>query len=211
MFLSLNEQSKMKLANSFIVLLLLVIGNYSFAQTNHLQESNDKKLHATHHEEEKGEKMKRHKLSIYMGYTFIPQAIPSHESLLVPTFGLDYTYRLSEKFSIGVLNDIEIAQYMVEIPGDGNGNEHGSKETLEREYAYVGALVLYYSPWEGWNIGAGPGLEVEKNRNLFVGKFIIEKEFELHDGWELSPNFQYDIKGNIYDTWSFGVSIGKRF
>lgn len=183
-----------------------------FAQDHHNKETTYHVTLSEHESEHKenGEHYKKHKMSVYMGYTYIPQA--SHQALLVPTFGFDYSYKISDKFSVGVLNDVEIAQYMVEYQtGGGHGEGHGTSETLEREYAYVGALVLYYSPWEGWNIGVGPGIEIEKNKNLIVGKFVLEKEFQLHDGWELSPSFQYDIKGALYDTWSFGVSVGKRF
>ncbi|AZQ63054.1 hypothetical protein EI427_12650 [Flammeovirga pectinis] len=156
------------------------------------------------------EKMKRHKVSFYLGYAFIPQEISSHEGLLVPSFGLDYTFRISKKFSIGLVNDMEIAQYMIEVPGEGHG-ENGGTEELEREYAYVGALMLFYSPIKGWNVGVGPGIELEKNQNFAVCKFMIEKEFELPGEWCISPNFSYDIKGNVYDTWSFGVAFGKSF
>ncbi|MBD0403558.1 hypothetical protein [Flammeovirga sp. EKP202] len=203
----------MKVTSYVVGLLVLFFANQSFAQSHldsEVNESNHISSKATiHHHEE--EDFKRHKVSVYMGYTYIPQAIPSQEGLLVPTFGLDYVYQFSEKWSIGLINDIEIAQYMVEVKNSGSHGEHGHLETLDREYAYVGSLVIFYSPWESWKIGVGPGFEIEKNKNLFVGKFIFEKEFKLHDGWELSPNFQYDMKEKLYDTWTFGVSIGKRF
>ncbi|KXX70199.1 hypothetical protein [Flammeovirga sp. SJP92] len=203
----------MKVTSYVVSLLVLFFANQSFAQSHFGSETNESDHISTkttiHHQEE--ENFKRHKLAIYMGYTYIPQAIPTHEGLLVPTFGLDYTFRISEKWAVGLINDIEIAQYMVEVKNGSGHEDHGHLEALEREYAYVGSLVVFYSPWEGWNIGAGPGIEIERNKNLFVGKFIFEKEFKLHDGWELSPNFQYDIKEKLYDTWTFGVSIGKRF
>ncbi|MBB3697596.1 hypothetical protein KMW28_05380 [Flammeovirga yaeyamensis] len=167
-----------------------------------------------HHEaEQHHEKKCRSKVSFYMGYTAIPQAI-NHDALIVPTIGFDYSYRLNKKFSIGIVNDLEMAQYVVEVEpatGGHHGGEAKEAEHLEREFAYVGAVVLYYSPIKGWNIGVGPGLELEKNKNFFVGKVVVEKEFELPGEWEIAPTLQYDIKEQVYDSWSLGVTFGKRF
>ncbi|NLR91137.1 MULTISPECIES: hypothetical protein [Flammeovirga] len=200
-----------------VVAILTTLSYHLQAQTEENHTKSEEHHQVTEHHfashENEHEGHKKHKVSFYMGYTMVPQAVPSHDLLLVPTFGIDYTYKLSKKFSIGVVNDIEIAQYMVEIPAEGgsHGEHGGATEELEREFAYVGAVILYYSPLEGWNIGIGPGVELEKNKNFFVGKVIIEKEFELPGHWALSPSFQYDIKGNVYDAWSLGVSFGKCF
>ncbi|OHX66369.1 hypothetical protein [Flammeovirga pacifica] len=195
---------KKRYFTSILISLLILVQLPSYAQH---YSSNNTSLE--HHKEEKG----KSKIAFYMGYTAIPQAI-NHDVLIVPTIGFDYTYRLNNKFSIGLVNDLEMAQYVVEVEGNQelhHGEEAKETEVLEREFAYVGAVVLFYSPIEGWNIGIGPGIELEKNKNLMVGKVLLEKEFELPGEWEIAPTLQYDIKEDVYDSWSLGLTFGKRF
>ena len=53
--------------------------------------------------------------------------------------------------------------------------------------------------------------EFETHENYYVIRAGIELEFEISNNWDLSPGLIYDLKETIYDSWTIGVAIGKRF
>jgi hypothetical protein len=96
--------------------------------------------------------------------------------------------------------DIELGKYVVEFQG----------ENLKRETAFVTGLVAGYRILKGWSIFAGPGIEFEKNKNLFILRASMDYEFELGKNWGFAPVFSYDFK-NEYNAYSFGVGVTKGF
>ncbi|MGB5318923.1 hypothetical protein, partial [Eudoraea sp.] len=61
----------------------------------------------------------------------------------------------------------------------------------------------------GWGIVAGPGMEFEKNKNLFIVRIGTEYEFELGNDWGISPSLNYDFKEQ-YSTWDFSIGLSKK-
>ena len=57
---------------------------------------------------------------------------------------------------------------------------------------------------------AGFGREFDRHEKFWVIRFGIEYEFEIKNGWDLSPTLVYDIKESVYDSWSIGLAVGKR-
>ncbi len=39
----------------------------------------------------------------------------------------------------------------------------------------------------------------------------IEYEFELKNHWDLAPSLVFDLKEDVYDSWTLGIAVGKRF
>lgn len=179
----------------------------SFAQGEHTSSSEIK----IHGREKAHGKLKHHRLALIWGHGYVPKGFTHTnevKTLIVPTIGLDYEYWFSHKFAIGFSNDIELINYVIE-------NHNG--EELEREYAYIGALMVMYEFAHLWAIGLGPGIEVEKNENFFVIKAAIEKEFPIagEGGWDVTPMLSYEMKQSggygMYDAFTLGIGIGKRF
>ena len=56
----------------------------------------------------------------------------------------------------------------------------------------------------------GPGIEFERNKNIFILRFNTEYAFELGKDWAIAPCFNYDFKQQ-YDTYSLGVGLHKTF
>lgn len=153
-------------------------------------------------ENEKEEETK-HKVILLVGLTHIPETIEEGEvsnSENVPTIGLDYFYKLNPKWAIGVVVDLELGKYAVNFGG----------ENIPRENAVVTGVVAGYTLLKGWSIYAGPGVEFESNRNLFIFRATTEYEFELGKNWGLSPGFSYDFKKE-YSTYALGVGISRSF
>ncbi len=146
---------------------------------------------------------KRHSLAFVFSYTHIPEATKEGETekaIFVPTIGLDYFYKLNEKWILGGVFDVELGRYEVDF----------KEEEISREIAIIMGAVIGYEILPAWAIMTGPGIEIEKNKNLFVLRFSTEYAFELGNDWELFPNFTYDFKKE-YGSYAFGLGIKKRF
>lgn len=166
-------------------------------------------VHAQHEEhqerEESSHEMKHHRVSIVISHTRVPKALGDTEpfgALIIPSWGLNYEYWINEKWAIGLHNDIEIADYIIET------NEG---RTLERERPIIVSLVGIYNPWRGLELLAGFGKEFETHENFWVYRLGVEYELELHHHWDVAPSLVFDLKENVYDSWTLGVVIGKRF
>ncbi len=154
-------------------------------------------------ENEEREQEKRHSLAFVVGYTHIPEATKhgkTEESVFVPTLGLDYLYEFDEKWFVGAAFDIELGKYEVDYEDD----------EITREIALVFAGLVGYEVLPGWAVLAGPGIELEKNKNIFVFRFSTEYTFELRNDWGLFPVFTYDFKKE-YGSYELGVGLKKRF
>jgi hypothetical protein len=96
--------------------------------------------------------------------------------------------------------DLELGEYAVDFGG----------ENIPRENAVVTGVAVGYNLFKGWSIFAGPGVEFERNKNLFIIRAATEYEFELENNWGLSPALSFDFKKE-YSTYSFGVGLSKKF
>jgi hypothetical protein len=149
------------------------------------------------------EQEKRNSLAFVFGYTHIPAATKDgkkEDAVFVPTIGLDYFYLLNEKWSVGGAFDLELSKY--EVPYEG--------EEISREIAIVLGAMVGYEVLPRWGVLAGPGVEFEKNKNLFIFRMSTEYAFEIGKDWELFPSFTYDFKKE-YSTYALGVGLKKRF
>lgn len=145
----------------------------------------------------------KHNVVLVFGLTHIPNTIEDGETLKsqnLPTIGLDYYYHFNQKWKLGVVVDIELGKYEVEFKG----------ENLKRETAFITGLVVGYNILKGWSIFAGPGVEYERNKNLFILRASTEYEFEIGKNWGLAPVFSYDFKKE-YGSYSFGIGLSKGF
>lgn len=157
-------------------------------------------------QDHEGEEFNKHnRVSIVMGHTHIPKGVPSVAnggSIIVPSWGLNYEYWFSQKWALGMHNDMEIATYIIE---DNTGG------TIERSRPIIVSLLGIYNPWKGLEFLAGFGREFEKHHNFWVYRFGIEYELGIGHHWDIAPALTFDIKENLYDSWTLGLVIGKRF
>ena len=152
---------------------------------------------------EERDQEKRHSLAFVFGYTHIPEATKDgkiEEAVFVPTIGLDYFYEFSEKWFVGGVFDMELGRYEVDYEDD----------EISREIAVILGALVGHEVLPGWAILSGPGLEFEKNKNLFILRLGTEYTFELRNDWELFPNFTYDFKKE-YSSYALGLGLKKRF
>lgn len=167
----------------------LLAGFWSFGQEN----SNHDKLGI--------ENFEHFRLALVIGHTAVPSG-EKPEHLFVPSWGLDAEYWVKPAWGIGLHTDMELQTFVVELV---------EGERLEREYPFIATLELLAKPFKGLVLQAGPGYEFEKNENFKLIRFGLEYEFEIHNGWDISPTVFYDTRFDAFDTWTIGVGIGKRF
>ena len=148
------------------------------------------------------QKETKHIVTASLGYTFIPSGAPSgseeEDGAFVPSIGLDYFYRLSSKWEIGIMTDLELGEYVI------------IQKELDRENAFLAAAIVSYSLTKGLNIFAGGGIELEKHHNLGVIRLGTEYAFKSKKGWVLAPGLFFDFKEGT-DTWSLSIAFGKEF
>jgi len=148
------------------------------------------------------EGLRRHKIAFLTGYTWVRKG--DHEGgsgvVFIPTFGFDYEYWIVHKFAIGVFNDIEVGNYVVE-------NSDG--EEFKRENAFVTTLVAIVEPVKGWGLYAGAGIELEKHHHMWVVRIGTEYAWELPKDWSVALGASWDIKKE-YDSIGVGITFGKR-
>ena len=148
------------------------------------------------------EEAKPHKIALSLGVTHIPDAFEEgqfEKAVYVPTIGLDYFYQLDEKWKLGLAIDLELGNYLVDF----------NREQLARENALLTVALAGFEILPGWGILVGPGMEFEKNKNLFIFRIGTEYEFELGNDWGLFPSLNYDFKEE-YSTWDFSIGLSKR-
>ncbi|NME67405.1 hypothetical protein [Flammeovirga aprica] len=184
-------------------LLLSLLSTFSYAQETSPQ--NDK----VHKREEAHGRLKHHRVALMWGHSYVPKGFSgTNNTLIVPTIGLEYEYWFSHHFALGLSNDLELQNYVIET-------SHG--EEFEREYVYIGALMAFVEFAHLWVVGIGPGIEIEHNKNFAVIKASIEREFPIvgKGGWDVTPMLSYELKfrgeNGSYDAITFGFAIGKRF
>jgi hypothetical protein len=149
------------------------------------------------------EEEKHHLISVVIGHAHISKGLDENGSrkwLMAAAWGLDYTYSFNKKWAIGLHNDIVLDDFSVE-----------GKETITRSFPVSSCLIGAFRPIEKLSVLAGAGGEFAKEGSYVLCRIGVEYGFELPKNWELSPSLTYDIKINGYDTWLFGLGVGKKF
>jgi hypothetical protein len=147
------------------------------------------------------EPFKRHKLNLAYGYTHIPEGAEEEggeKSVWVPGLGLDYFYRLNEKWEIGAAVDIEFGKYLI-IDKD-----------LSRHNAYILIALAGYEVVPFWAVFGGVGIEIEEHKNLAVFRLGTGYEFMFQNDWLIAPGLLVDYKVD-FTSYSFYVAAGKVF
>lgn len=150
-----------------------------------------------------------HQLGVNIGHEYSFSGVKENgekELVILPYWGLDYNFQLSEKFSIGVHVDFITETFKVE---KSYGNEEDA--VAERTRPIAPALMGMFKPSERWGIGLGVGGEFAPEENFWLNRLALEYGAPIRKGWEVFGVFQYDIRWSAYDTWTLGLGISKTF
>jgi hypothetical protein len=149
-----------------------------------------------------------HELALFIGHTHVSQGIGvsgDRQWLALPSWSIDYTYRINARWSFGVHTDLILETYRVK--------EHlhaGEQQILERSFPIAPALMFSYALDHNWSVLAGPGREFAPEGDLFLLRLGGEYAHSLGGKWELAGNLAYDLRVNAYDSWSLGLGLLRR-
>lgn len=135
------------------------------------------------------------------GYTYVPEGSAIHhetDGLFVPSIGLDYKRRISEKWALSLFTDWELDHYVV------------WKSEFIRDEAFIAVIGGSYEIGDGFGAFAGVGREFDYNHDLWVTRIGLEYGFELGNRWIIVSSAFFDWKES-YDTYSFSIGISHKF
>ncbi len=153
------------------------------------------------------EESNKHSISAFISHTYINQGRINGElkRLSAPSLGLNYNYIFNDKWSVGLHNDIIIESFIVE-------SANSEEEFIERELPFSTIVVGGYRIGESWGVGAGTGVEWEKNANFTVIRLSAEYGLALEKkSFDVLFVFNYDVLVNAYNSFNFGIGINKFF
>jgi hypothetical protein len=142
-----------------------------------------------------------------MSHTQISQGVQSdgnNKWLSLPSWGINYNYKFSPKWAVGLHTDIVVEDFAVE--------EHlksSNGEVLERSYPVATAVMFSYKPGKHFSYMLGSGGEFAHTGNLFLLRVGIEYGYHLSNNWELNANLTNDLKVNAYNSWAIGFGIAR--
>jgi len=141
------------------------------------------------------------KIAAVIGHTYINTGGPEG-SIYIPSWGLDVDFWFNEKWGIGVHNDIEIENFIV---------EKDRTEFIERVNPLVFTLDVLYHLKHGLILNFGPGIEFEQNESFTLLRAGLEYEYHMSQRLYMMPTLYYDQRFDEYSTASFGIGIGYKF
>jgi len=142
---------------------------------------------------------------VVLGHAMTPEGVNvdgKKTFLFLPSWGLDYDYRLNEKWSIGLHTDFIIENFEYEGPDE-----------IIRERSTPLAVVISggYKITEHFTAILGAGAELAKEENLGVVRVGVDYSWEVGKNWEVAVNYMIDFKIDAYNTGVFGVGIARSF
>ncbi len=159
---------------------------------------------------QKGEdrEFRRHEITLVMGNAHVPSGLTiegGNKWLVLTSWGLDYDYRLNEKWAISLQTDLIIENFEVKA------FKTNPEEFLERSYPFTIALAGMYELTNHFAIIAGSGIEIASEENLYVLRLGLDYGWEIDESWGIGLTLLYDYKVDAYDSLTFGVGASRLF
>jgi hypothetical protein len=144
-----------------------------------------------------------HRLSVLIGHSHLSHGIMENGKrgwTVIPSWGFDYDYWISNHWALGLQNDMMIESFKVETHED---------VVIERTTPFSSIATVVFKPKEHVGFVAGMGGEFAKEENFAVTRLGIESGWDIKNKWEFAITLAYDVKWNGYDTWVIGIGISK--
>lgn len=159
-------------------------------------------------EKDKSEFHPHHSLGIMISHTQIVNGLQNGKKkwLSLPSWALNYNYKFSPQWGIGLHSDIVVEDFEV--------TEHlksGNAKVLERSYPIATAVMASYQAVPNFYILAGAGGEFAHTGNLFLIRIGAEYGYHISKHYELNANITNDLKINAYNSWAIGLGVTRIF
>lgn len=149
------------------------------------------------------EKTYSHSLSLGVGHTMVAKGVEKGEGkwLTLPSWAVDYNYRINTKWGVALQNEIILSDFEVETTDGEN--------VIARTTPFASVAVLGYYPWKDVMVFMGAGAEVAKEESFVLLRLGAEPSWEIGERFGLVLGITYDFKIEGYD--SFGLSLGVEY
>jgi hypothetical protein len=141
-----------------------------------------------------------HRLTLGLGHTHLSQGeIEGRtEWLPIASWSLNYDYWLSNKWAIGLQNDLILETFIV---------KHDGGKELERKNPWAIVPVAMYKFSKHWTAIGGVGAEYSEGHALTMTRVGIEYGFHLSKNWEVGAAVAWDGKWNYYNSWGLTFTV----
>ena len=160
-----------------------------------------------HQPEHETEDHPRHMISLEIGHSHLSEGVRNGEKewIIVPSWAINYSYLLSEKWIVGLHTDIIIENFEVES----NRSDEAGTIKRTRPVSMVGAVA--YKPLPRLAVITGAGFEYAPEETFALFRLGLEPSIELSHKWEIIFSVVYDIKVDAYNNWSMGMGVARLF
>ena len=139
-------------------------------------------------------------LTFVISHTFIPETtVEGKSTIAVPSFGFDVEYFFPSRFGVGLHNDLELLIYEV---------KEDESTFIQREFPVLLTADLLYKLRPDLIIFGGPGIELERERDIPVVRLGLEYMAHIGETLTFSPILSYDYRINAFNSFSVGIGIG---
>ena len=185
----------MRIALTLIILCL-------FVQQMNAQEAENER-------NEGSEEFKRHQIGLVVAHSHVSHGVVADGKKweVLPSWGLFYNYKFSEKWGIGLHIDMIVENFEVER----HLSSGESDEILLREKPIAPAIMGIFHPTEHSSFTLGFGLEYASDETFALTRIGYEWSTPISDKWELVIPLTYDLRWDAYDVWMLGIGVSRVF
>jgi hypothetical protein len=137
-----------------------------------------------------------------LGHTHVFQGrLPGEPDFrILASWALSYDYWLTDRWAIGLQNDMIVEEFVI---------EHGGDEILERNRPIAVIPSVLYKPLEWLTLIAGLGREFAPEENLTLTRFGAEVGWHVGSDWEVGAGLVWDAKWDFYDSIGLDFTISR--
>lgn len=143
-----------------------------------------------------------HRLTLGLGHTHISEGKVDGKTqwLTMPSWSLNYDYWLSDKWAIGLQNDLILETFII---------ENDREELIERAYPISIVPLALYKAVKHVTLLGGIGVEIAKGQNLTTTRLGFEYGIHLPKDWEIGAALVWDGKWKYYNSWSLAFTVSR--
>lgn len=147
----------------------------------------------------------RNTVALGIGHTMVGKGVKdgSKKWLSLPSWAIDYNFKITESWTIGLQNEIILSDFEVET--------FETSEVITRTNPFSSIVVVGYHPLEALMLFVGGGAEFAAEENFVMLRVGAEPSFEINDKFELVAGLTYDFKVDGYDSFGLSLGVGYKF
>lgn len=142
-------------------------------------------------------------IAFVISHTYLPEStVNGVETLALPSFGLDIEYWFSDRYGIGLHNDLELLTFEI---------KEGEDAVITRNYPLLLTIDFLWRPMTHWGVFLGPGAEFETEEDFVVFRIGTEYDLSVSDRISVNPIAFYDFRFGAYNSFSIGIGLSYKF